>query len=114
MLGVNRVGVCPSWSVTDHFSRLHAAPGVQPDGFDQRYGAGAGRRGGGGADCPRHQGSRVGNGHLPSRGGDPYAAFNGHGAVYKDNVQSYSTNEPAIDLTAASPLAFAWLAASVA
>ena len=29
-------------------------------------------------------------------------------AVYKDFVQSYSTVEPAIDLTASSPLAFAW------
>ena len=43
---------------------------------------------------------------------DTYAQFNGHGAVYKDNVQSYSTNEPAIDLTAATPLAMAWLSAS--
>ena len=43
---------------------------------------------------------------------DPYAQFNGHGAVYKDNVQSYSTNEPAIDLTAATPLAMAWLSSS--
>jgi endoglucanase len=49
---------------------------------------------------------------CPPGGGNPYAAFNGHGAVYKDNVQSYSTDEPAIDLTAASPLAFAWLASS--
>ncbi len=49
---------------------------------------------------------------CPPGGGNPYAAFNGHGAVYKDNVQSYSTNEPAIDLTAASPLALAWLASS--
>jgi endoglucanase len=44
--------------------------------------------------------------------GNPYAKFNGHGAVYKDNVQSYSTNEPAIDLTAATPLAMAWLSSS--
>ena len=29
-------------------------------------------------------------------------------------MQSFSTDEPAIDLTAASPLAFAWLAASEA
>ena len=45
---------------------------------------------------------------CPPGGGDPFAAFNGHGAVYKDNVQSYSTDEPAIDLTALTPLAFAW------
>jgi endoglucanase len=49
---------------------------------------------------------------CPPAGGDASAAFNGHGAVYKDDVQSYSTDEPAIDLTAASPLAFAWLASS--
>jgi hypothetical protein len=38
----------------------------------------------------------------------PYAAFNGEKAVFADNVQSYSTVEPAIDLTALTPLAFAW------
>ena len=41
-------------------------------------------------------------------GNVPYAAFNGHKAVFADNVQSYSTVEPAIDLTALTPLAFAW------
>ena len=39
----------------------------------------------------------------------PYAAYNGHKAVFQDNVQSYSTVEPAIDLTALTPLAFAWM-----
>ena len=38
----------------------------------------------------------------------PYSVFRGHKAVFRDNVQSYSTVEPAIDLTALSPLAFAW------
>ncbi len=38
----------------------------------------------------------------------PYAAYNGHKAVFQDNVQSYSTVEPAIDLTALTPLAFSW------
>ena len=38
----------------------------------------------------------------------PYAAYNGEKAVFADNVQSYSTVEPAIDLTALTPLAFAW------
>jgi len=46
---------------------------------------------------------------CPGAGGDPYLPFNGHFAVYRDNVQSYSTDEPAIDLAAATPLAFAWL-----
>lgn len=38
----------------------------------------------------------------------PYSAFSGHNAVFADNVQSYSTVEPAIDLTSLTPLAFAW------
>src|SRR5437667_6794862 len=41
-------------------------------------------------------------------GVDVFAQFNGNGAVFKDNVQSYSTVEPAIDLTASSFLAFSW------
>jgi endoglucanase len=45
---------------------------------------------------------------CPPGGGDAFKKFNANGAVYKDNVQSYSTVEPAIDLTAASPLMFAW------
>lgn len=49
---------------------------------------------------------------CPSVRGDPYERFRGHGAVYRDAVQSYSTDEPAIDLTAATPLAMAWLSAS--
>ena len=35
------------------------------------------------------------------------------GAKFKDNVESFSTVEPAIDLTAASPLAFARQAAGL-
>jgi endoglucanase len=50
---------------------------------------------------------------CPAAGGDDrFALFNGHSAVFRDNVQSYSTVEPAIDLTASSPLAFAWQIAS--
>ncbi len=45
---------------------------------------------------------------CPPGSGDVFAPFNRNGAVYKDNVQSYSTVEPAIDLTAASFLMFAW------
>jgi len=48
---------------------------------------------------------------CPPNGVDQFAAFNGNGAVYKDNVQSYSTVEPAIDLSATSFLAFSWAAA---
>jgi endoglucanase len=45
---------------------------------------------------------------CPPNGVDTFATFNGNGAVYKDNVQSYSTVEPAIDLTASSFLGFSW------
>jgi len=44
---------------------------------------------------------------CPPNGVDVFAQFNSK-AVYKDFVQSYSTVEPAIDLTASSFLAFAW------
>jgi len=44
---------------------------------------------------------------CPPNGVDVFAHFNGK-AVYKDFVQSYSTVEPAIDLTASSFLAFSW------
>jgi endoglucanase len=44
---------------------------------------------------------------CPPNGADVFAQFNGSGAVYKDDVQSFSTTEPAIDLTVNSPLALA-------
>jgi endoglucanase len=44
---------------------------------------------------------------CPPNGVDVFAQFNGK-AVYKDFVQSFSTVEPAIDLTASSFLAFSW------
>jgi hypothetical protein len=50
---------------------------------------------------------------CPPGGGDRFAPFDGHGAVFVDDVQSYDTVEPAIDLTAATPLAFARLAAGL-
>ena len=49
---------------------------------------------------------------CPPNGVDVFAQFNGK-AVYKDFVQSFSTVEPAIDLTASSFLAFAWQIAGV-
>ena len=45
---------------------------------------------------------------CPVNGGNAFKQFNGNGAVYKDEQESYSTVEPAIDLTAASFLMFAW------
>jgi len=53
---------------------------------------------------------------CPAGGGDAFKVFNGNDgafnasneAVYKDNVQSYSTTEPAIDLTSTSFLMWSW------
>jgi endoglucanase len=45
---------------------------------------------------------------CPPNGLDQFGQFNGTTSVYKDNVQSYSTVEPAIDLSASSFLAFSW------
>ena len=49
---------------------------------------------------------------CPANGVDAYAAFNNYNdpnaAVFVDNVESYATTEPAIDLTASSFLMFAW------
>lgn len=45
---------------------------------------------------------------CPPGGGNVYKKFDGNGAVYKDNVVSYSTDEPAVDLTATSFLMYAW------
>jgi len=55
-----------------------------------------------------YSGSLTGMRPCPPDGSDVFAAFNGKTARFRDNVESFSTVEPAIDLTASSPLAFAW------
>ena len=45
---------------------------------------------------------------CPPNGVDAFAQFNASKTVYKDFVQSFSTVEPAIDLSASSFLAFSW------
>jgi len=53
---------------------------------------------------------------CPANGKDTFAIFNGNDgaysaskvAVYRDNVQSYSTTEPGIDLTSTSFLMWSW------
>ncbi len=45
---------------------------------------------------------------CPTAEGDMYRKFDGNHSVFVDNVESYATVEPAIDLTAASFLMFAW------
>jgi hypothetical protein len=44
---------------------------------------------------------------CPSRGGDRYRRFTGHGSRFVDDVRSWQTVEPAIDFTATAVLAFA-------
>jgi endoglucanase len=53
---------------------------------------------------------------CPSNGVDTFKKFNGNAgafdasqkAVYRDNMQSYSTTEPGIDLTSTSFLMWSW------
>jgi endoglucanase len=53
---------------------------------------------------------------CPANGVDTFQKFNGNSgtydpsqtALFQDNVQSYSTTEPAIDLTATSFLMWSW------
>jgi endoglucanase len=45
---------------------------------------------------------------CPPDGADPYSQFDAKDASYRDNVKFYSTNEPALDLTAPTFLMFAW------
>ena len=44
---------------------------------------------------------------CPANGVNALRRFNSPSAVWADNVEAYSNTEPAIDLTATSPLAFA-------
>ena len=45
---------------------------------------------------------------CPANGVDTFRKFNGNGALFRDDVQSYSTTEPGIDLTATSFLMWSW------
>jgi hypothetical protein len=45
---------------------------------------------------------------CPPAGGNVFKKFDAGGAVFKDDQQSFSTVEPAIDLTAPSFLMFSW------
>jgi endoglucanase len=58
-----------------------------------------------------YRGFQTGMRNCPADDSDPYAQFNSSQAKFKDDIESFSTVEPAVDLTATSPLAFARLAA---
>jgi Glycosyl hydrolase family 9/Cellulase N-terminal ig-like domain/Ricin-type beta-trefoil lectin domain len=44
---------------------------------------------------------------CPPDGSDPYAAFDGHGSTFIDDVRSWQTDEPALDMTGAAIIAAA-------
>jgi endoglucanase len=53
-------------------------------------------------------GFQTGMRNCPPDDSDPFAQFNSGKARFKDDIESFSTVEPAVDLSATSPLAFAW------
>jgi endoglucanase len=57
-----------------------------------------------------YRGFLTGMRNCPPDDSDPFAQFSS-GAKFKDDIESFSTVEPAVDLTATSPLAFARQAA---
>jgi endoglucanase len=59
-----------------------------------------------------YSGFLTGMRNCPPDNSDPFAQFNSN-AKFKDDIESFSTVEPAVDLTATSPLAFARQAAGL-
>jgi endoglucanase len=59
-----------------------------------------------------YRGFQTGMRNCPPDDSDPFAPFNGR-AKFRDDIESFSTVEPAVDLTATSPLAFARQAAGL-
>jgi endoglucanase len=53
-------------------------------------------------------GKLAGMRRCPAAGANQFGRFNSAKAKYKDNAQSFTNTEPAIDLTASSMLAFSW------
>jgi endoglucanase len=54
-----------------------------------------------------YTGFQTGMRNCPGDDSDAYAVFNSSRAKFKDDIESFSTVEPAVDLSALSPLAFA-------
>ena len=87
---------CPSQQVANLAGSLDGSPPVLAGGVVE------------GPSDEASAGEVEGMRACPAGGGDAFARFNGSGSVFADNVQSFTTVEPAIDLTASSMLAFAW------
>src|SRR5262245_7082357 len=87
---------CPQHQVANIAGSLDGTPPVLAGGVVE------------GPNSVIFHGSLSGMRACPPNGVDVFGRFNGHGATWKDDVESFSTTEPAIDLTASSALAFAW------
>jgi endoglucanase len=53
-------------------------------------------------------GFQTGMRNCPPDDNDAFATFNSGKGKFRDDIESFSTVEPAVDLSATSPLAFAW------
>ena len=93
---------CPSHQVANLVGSLDGSPPVLAGGVVE------------GPTNEPSSGDVEGMRACPPGGGDSYARFDGGGAEFTDNVESFTTTEPAVDLTASSMLAFAWEAAAPA
>jgi len=60
-----------------------------------------------------YKGFLTGMNHCPPDNSDVFAQFNNNQAKFRDDIESSSTVEPAVDLSASSPLAFARQAAGL-
>ena len=60
-----------------------------------------------------YAGFQTGMRNCPADDSDAFAPFNSGKAKFRDDIESFSSVEPAVDLTATSPLAFAWQTVAV-
>lgn len=87
--------LCPSHQVANLAGSLDGSPPVLAGAVVE------------GPSDESSKGKLSGMRRCPAHGGNAFARFDSQ-AVFKDDVQSYTTVEPAIDLTASSPLALSW------
>src|SRR4029450_5837348 len=66
-----------------------------------------------GPNSTLYAGFQTGMQNCPADDSDAFAPFNSGKAKFRDDIESFSTVEPAVDLTATSPPAFAWPTLSV-
>jgi endoglucanase len=91
---------CPHHQVANLVGSLDGSPPVLNGGAVE------------GPNGTLYSGFQSGMRNCPPDNSDPFAQFNST-AKFKDDIESFSTVEPAVDLTATSPLAFARQAAGL-